>query len=139
MTPLAAAVVLLATGIVAAAVQASAAVPRPASGHATSAYASLGAPVTPPAARRGGGFRSRPLSPNRPLSRNRPVVRRNRNSGRALRSFSRTLLRALGIAFLVNLLFGIGPGGSPLGLLLLFGIIALVVVSRRRRRQLSYR
>lgn len=100
-------------------------------------------PVTMPAvplAVRGGGFRSRPrISPSRPLSRNRPAARRNPNTGRALRSFSRTLLQALGIAFLLSLLFGIGPGGSPLGLLLLLGIIAMVVVARRRRRQYSYR
>jgi hypothetical protein len=97
-------------------------------------------PVVPLAARGGGGFRSQPrISPNRPLSGNRPVTRRNPNTGRALRNFSRTLLQALGIAFLLSLLFGIGPGGSPLGLLVLLGIIALVVVARRRRRQYSYR
>ena len=111
---------------------------RAPTGTATSAL-SVSMPVTPLAAR-GGGFRSRPrISPNRPLSRNRPVTRRNPNTGRALRNFSRTLLQALGIAFLLSLLFGIGPGGSPLGLLLLLGLVALVVVTRRRRRQYSYR
>ena len=74
-----------------------------------------------------------------PSTRNRPVTRRNPNTGRAMRNFSRTVLRALGIAFLLSLLFGIGPGGSPLGLLLLLGIVTLIVVNRRRRRQYSYR
>ncbi len=91
------------------------------------------------AARRGGGFGSRPrISPNRPVSR-RPVTRRNPNTGRALRNLSRGLLQALGIAFLLSLLFGIGSGGSPLGLLLLIGLIALFVMARRRRRHYGYR
>lgn len=94
-------------------------------------------PLTPLALRRGGGFRSRPRT--NLSDRNRRVARRNPNTGRAMRSLSRTILRALGIGFLLSLLFGIGPGGSPLGLLILLGIIALVVVSRRRRRQYSYR
>ena len=110
----------------------------PVTGPAT-AQVSLPAPITPLAARRGGGFGGRRISPNRPVSRSRPVARRNPNTGRALRSFSRTLLQALGIGFLLSLLFGIGPGGSPLGLLLLLGIIALIVVSRRRRRAYGYR
>jgi hypothetical protein len=115
------------------------AVASPAAAGSATGHASLPMPLTPLAAR-GGGFRSRPrINPNRPLSRNRPVTRRNPNTGRALRNFSRTLLRALGIAFLLSLLFGIGPGGSPLGLLLLFAIIALVIASRRRRRQYGYR
>lgn len=101
--------------------------------------ASLSLPTTPLAARRGGGFRTRPrINPNRPGTRSRPVTRR-RDTNRAFRSFTRTLLQALGIAFLLNMLFGIGAGGSPLGLLLLFGIIALFVVSRRRRRAAYYR
>jgi hypothetical protein len=94
-----------------------------------------------PFAARGGGFRTMPrVSRSRPGIRNRPVTR-NRNTGRALRGVSRAILQALGIAFLLHLLFGIGAGGSPLGLLLLFGIIALIVVSRRRRhrQRLSYR
>jgi MYXO-CTERM domain-containing protein len=106
---------------------------------AMTAPASLSLPVTPLAAR-GGGFGRPRISPNRPSSRNRPVTRRNPNTGRALRNVSRTLLRALGIAFLLSFLFGIGPGGSPLGLLLLLGLVALVVVvARRRRRQHGYR
>ena len=99
--------------------------------------ASVFQPLMPFAVRGGGGFRSRPRI--NPSTRNRPVARRNPNTARAMRDFSRAILRALGIAFLLSFLFGIGSGGSPLGLLLLLGIIALVVVSRRRRRQYSYR
>lgn len=118
--------------------------PAPALGAAsvpavTSAtHVALSTPTFPVAAR--GGFRSRPrTNPSRPLSGNRPVTRRNPNTGRTLRRISRTLLQALGIAFLLSFLFGMGPGGSPLGLLLLLGIIALVVLARRRRRQYGYR
>ena len=107
---------------------------------APNSAAALGAPLIPLAQRRGGGFRARPrISPNRPATRNRPVTRRNPNTGRALRNFTRGLLQALGIAFLLSLLFGIGPGGSPLGLLLLLGIVALVVIARRRRHHYGYR
>ena len=131
------AALLAAVGILAGSAPASAA-GSVALAVANGAPASLAAPLTPLAARRGGGFRTRSRS-SRPFSGNRPVARRNPNTGRALRSFSRTLMRALGIAFLLSLLFGIGPGGSPLGLLLLLGLIALFVMSRRRRRQVSYR
>lgn len=103
------------------------------------AQASLLTPITPLAARGGGGFGGRRITPSRPASRNRPAARRNPNTGRALRNFSRGLLQALGIAFLLSLLFGIGSGGSPLGLLLLLGLIALFVVARRRRRSYGYR
>ena len=127
------AVALLAAAGLAVRAPAPAVAAGPVAGPVT-AQVSLPTPVTPLAARRGGGFGSRRLSPDRPASRSRPVARRNPNTGRALRSFSRTLLQALGIGFLLSLLFGIGPGGSPLGLLLLLGIIALIVVSRRRRR-----
>ncbi len=106
------------------------------SGAATAPAPGLQA-LTPLAVHGGGGFQSRPRI-NR-STRNRPVARRNANTGRAMRNFSRAILRALGSAFLLSFLFGIGPGGSPLGLLLLLGIIALVAVSRRRRREYSYR
>ena len=138
--PLAVAVVLLSTVVLALRAPAPAVAASRAPAGSVTSQASVPMPVVPLAARVGGGFRSQPrISPNRPLSGNRPVTRRNPNTGRALRSFSRTLLRALGIAFLLSLLFGIGPGGSPLGLLVLLGFIALVVVARRRRRQYSYR
>lgn len=102
---------------------------------ATSAGVAALVPVTPLAVR-GGGFRARTRT-NRPLARNRPVTR-NRNTGRTLRNVSRAILQALGIAFLLSFLFGVGAGGSPLGLLLLLAIVALFVLSRRRRRQLRY-
>ena len=137
---LAVAVVLISTAVLAVRAPASAVSASRTPTSPVTTHGSVSMPALPLAARGGGGFRSRPrISPNRPLSRNRPVTRRNPNTGRALRSFSRTLLQALGIAFLLSLLFGIGPGGSPLGLLVLLGIIALVVLARRRRRHYSYR
>jgi hypothetical protein len=136
---LAVAAVLLSTAVLAVRAPAPAAAASRTPTSPVTSQNPVSLPALPLAARGGGGFRSRPrISPNRPLSRNRPVARRNPNTGRALRSFSRTLLQALGIAFLLSLLFGIGPGGSPLGLLVLLGIIALVVVARRRRRQYGY-
>jgi uncharacterized membrane protein len=43
------------------------------------------------------------------------------------------VLRALGIAYLVHLMFGWGAGGSPFGLLLLAAVILWLVTRRRRR------
>jgi hypothetical protein len=89
--------------------------------------------------RRGGGFgrsarpttrRSRPGA--RPSQR-RPARRRPAFPG----GFLGSVLRFLGIAYLVNLLFGWGPGGSPLGLLVVLGAI-LWLVTRRRRRAYHY-
>jgi hypothetical protein len=82
------------------------------------------AATLPLAQRRGrrGGFRRRT-----PSTRS---ARRNR--GAARRAF-RGILQVLGIAFLVNMLFGWGAGGSPLGLILLGAIIAWLVLRRRRR------
>ena len=131
---IAVAVVLAATAAVGLRAPAPAAGATPAS---TSAATSVPQPLTPFAVRGGRGFGSRPRI-NR-SSRNRPIARRNPNNARAMRNLSRTVLRVLGIAFLLSFLFGIGPGGSPLGLLVLLGIIALLVVSIRRRRQYSYR
>src|SRR5215211_7143205 len=98
----------------------------------------LGAPAAakagtaPLAARgfRGGGFRSsRPrTAPGRRYAPNR--YRARPHLGRRI---FRGVLQALGIAFLLNALFGWGVGGSPLGLLLLFGLILWLVARRRRR------
>jgi hypothetical protein len=44
------------------------------------------------------------------------------------------VLKALGLAYLFNALFGWGSGGSPLGLILLFGLVAVLVTRRPRRR-----
>jgi hypothetical protein len=75
-------------------------------------------------------FRSRPRVA--PTSRSRRSPYRVRpHLGRRL---FRGALQALGIAYLAHLLFGWGAGGgSPLGLLLVLGVI-LWMASRRRRR-----
>jgi MYXO-CTERM domain-containing protein len=76
-----------------------------------------------------GGYRSRPRTA--PARRYAPSRYRSRPQlGRRL---FRGVLQALGIAFLVNLLFGWGAGGSPLGLILLLGLVLLFVARRRRR------
>jgi hypothetical protein len=49
----------------------------------------------------------------------------------------RGVLQALGIAYLAHLLFGWGGGGSPLGLLLLLGLV-LWMATRSRRRRVMY-
>jgi hypothetical protein len=69
-----------------------------------------------------------------PFGTRRRTVRR-RSSG----SFGRSVLRALGIAWLVSALFGWGAGGSPFGLLLLVGLLWLVFRAMRgpRRRAAS--
>ena len=43
------------------------------------------------------------------------------------------MLKFLGLAYLFNLLFGWGPGGSPFGLILLLGLIVLLATRRSRR------
>jgi hypothetical protein len=78
------------------------------------------------------GRRSRPgFGTRRPAAR--PPVRR-----RPLfrHGFFNSVLRALGIAYLVHLLFGWGAGGgSPFGLLLVLGVVLLWLSARRRRRR----
>ncbi len=117
-----------------------AAAPAPAGAAATRSTALTPAPLSAPGAaltptvlaRRGfGGARRRYNS--RPGYGNRPY---RRPSGRG---FFGGVLRALGIAYLVNLLFGWGPGGgSPFGLFLLLGLVALFVTMRRRRPAMRY-
>jgi MYXO-CTERM domain-containing protein len=65
----------------------------------------------------------------RPRYRARPYRRPSFGIGR----FFGGVLKFLGLAYLFNLLFGWGPGGSPFGLILLFGLLALVATRRRRR------
>ena len=78
-------------------------------------------------------YRSRPRVA--PSSRYRRTPYRARpHLGRRL---FRGVLQALGIAYLAHLLFGWGAGGSPLGLLLLLGLV-LFMVTRRRRRPVAY-
>ena len=72
-----------------------------------------------------GGSRSRSRS-GRPISPRRPASRRN---------IGRSILRALGLAWLFSVLFGWGPGGGgPFGLLLLLALVLLFVAAFRRRR-----
>jgi hypothetical protein len=71
-------------------------------------------------------FRTRRPSVRRPGVRRRPLFRHG---------FFGSVLRALGIAYLIHLLFGWGPGGgSPLGLLLVIGVVLWLATRRRRRR-----
>jgi hypothetical protein len=85
-------------------------------------------------ARFGGGFRgSRPSyrSPYRS-----PVYRRPSTYRRAhpFRGFGGSILRALGIAYLVHALFGWGAGGgSPFGLLFVAALVVWVATRFRRR------
>jgi hypothetical protein len=82
------------------------------------------------------GFRSRPSFGSRYRSRpyRRPYARSYRRP-----SLFRGVLRALGVAYLVHLLFGWGPGGgSPFGLLLIAAFV-LWLFTRSRRRRLAYR
>ncbi len=105
--------------------------------------AATASPRTPAPALTTGGttaalaaVRVRPRTTFRPRSRFAPR-RRTVRPAPSLRRIGRGILQALGIAYLVNLLFGWGPGGSPFGLLLLLGIVALLV-SRARRRRHAY-
>jgi hypothetical protein len=76
------------------------------------------------------GSRSR-LRPRYP-SRYRP--RSYQRPRRGIGHFFGGVLKFLGIAYLFNMLFGWGSGGSPLGLIILFGLIVLLVTRRPRRR-----
>src|SRR4051794_5738860 len=76
-----------------------------------------------------GGLRSRPRVSTRPRYAPRNRYARPHFGRRLFRGF----LHALGIAYLMHLLFGWGAGGSPFGLLLL-GALVLWLVTRRRRR-----
>ena len=77
--------------------------------------------------RRAPYYGSRSRYPSR--YRARPYRRPRLGIGR----FFGGVLRFLGLAYLFNLLFGWGTGGSPFGLILLFGLIVLLATRRRRR------
>src|SRR3954453_11731250 len=82
-----------------------------------------------------GGGRSFGRSPYRSRPRYTPASRYRRSPFRARphlgRRIFRGVLQALGIAYLAHLLFGlVAGGGSPVGLLLVLGII-LWMVQRR--------
>ena len=67
-------------------------------------------------------------------SRYRSPRRTYRRPGLGVGRFFRGVLQFLGLAFLFNMLFGWGAGGSPLGLILLVGIVVWLATRRRRRR-----
>lgn len=90
-----------------------------------------GFPALLPVAARGGrsfgGGRSRARTPSAQRAR-RPI------NGRRVAS---SVLRALGIAYLFHLVFGIGDGGgSPIGLFIILGLVAFFVVRSRNRRRM---
>jgi len=69
----------------------------------------------------------------------RPTTRRQTRRPLFGHGFFGSVLRFLGIAYLVNLLFGWGPGGgSPLGLLIVLGVVLWLATRRRRRRPPYY-
>jgi hypothetical protein len=65
--------------------------------------------------------------------RYRPAYRRS-----PFRGAFRGILHALGLAYLFHLLFGWGGGGSPLGLLLLAGLVLWLATRSRRRRRVYW-
>src|ERR687885_39270 len=85
---------------------------------------------------RGFGRSARPTFGSRRPSFRRPAVRRPiRRPLFGRHGFFGSVLRALGIAYLVHLLFGWGAGGgSPFGLLIVLGIVLWLATPRRRRR-----
>ena len=114
----------------------------PAAGLAA-APAGTAAATTPKAAAnqariggRGFGRSGRPTFGSRRPSFRRPAVRRPiRRPLFGRHGFFGSVLRALGIAYLVHLLFGWGAGGgSPFGLLIVLGIVLWLATRRRRRR-----
>jgi hypothetical protein len=85
---------------------------------------------------RGFGRRS-PSVGVRPRMRTRSPYRARRPF--TARRFFGGVLKALGLAYLFNLMFGWGPGGSPFGLLLLMFLVLFVVGRLRRPRRYAHR
>jgi hypothetical protein len=107
---------------------------------AAPAPASAAAPpqrVATTQARFGGGFRvGRPSFGSRYRS---PRYGSRYGRPHPFRGLGGSILRALGIAYLFHLFFGWGGGGSPLGLLLIAGLILWLVTRSRRRSRRSRR
>ena len=117
----------------------------PAAGHAATPSATPAASIsalggTPLAARGLGGSRggfgrwtrsTRPRSTSMRTSAQRRAAARRAAQRR--RGIGRSILQALGIAFLLNALFGWGAGGSPIGLLLVLAFVVWLVTRRGRR------
>src|SRR4051794_19292383 len=106
----------------------------PAPAHASTTTAQVKSGQTTQAAfgrgfgRRSPSFGSRPRvrSPYPTRYRSRSYQRPRRGIGH----FFGGVLKFLGLAYLFNMLFGWGSGGSPLGLIVLFVLIALLVTRR---------
>lgn len=82
----------------------------------------------------GRGFgRRAPAFGSRSRYRSRYRARPYRRPSLSIGRFFGGVLKFLGLAYLLNLLFGWGAGGSPLGLILLLGLIVLTATRRRRR------
>src|SRR3954454_20013885 len=79
------------------------------------------------------GSRSRVRSPYPSRYRTRSYQRPRRGVGH----FFGGVLRFLGLAYLFNMLFGWGSGGSPFGLIIVFAVVVLLL-SRRPRRRVYY-
>ena len=110
---------------------AAVAVPAPAGAAAGKAQ------VTTNQSRLGRGFgRRSPSVGTRPRTRARSPYRARRPF--TARRFFGGVLKALGLAYLFNLMFGWGAGGSPFGLLLLAAIVLFFVTRRRRVRRPMY-
>jgi hypothetical protein len=132
--PLIALVTAALAGAAAGAAPAATAAPAPTTASPADAVALRTAgPGLPLAVRRSRGTRRRSL-PSTPASGRRDAQRRAQQRARA-RGLGGTILRALGIAWLVNALFGWGAGGgSPWPLLLILGLVVWLLIRSRRRR-----
>ena len=99
----------------------------PAMPAAASSATSTASKANQSALGRGFGRRS-PALRARPRYR-RPITRR---PGLGIGRFFGGVLKLLGLAYLFNVLFGWGPGGSPFGLFLLLGLLLFFATRRRR-------
>ena len=105
----------------------------PAAASTARATAPKASKTTQAALARGFGRRS-PSFGSRSRYRSRPYSRAYRRPGLGIGRFFGGVLKFLGLAYLFHMLFGWGAGGSPLGLILLVGLIVWLATRRRRRR-----